>query len=340
MKKIASSFRNLRTIDAHQITNYLSMVSYLFRLIFALFLLIALYQPAVGSTVDSLRITVSDGTELFVSVRGEGIPCLYIHGGPGVGSFWMEKLYGDILERNFKMIYLDQRGSGRSDSAVSGDYSPERMAKDFDEVRQQLGIKSWITLGHSFGGLLQMEHAMRYSATIIGMIMIAPTLNLNESAEAMIDFAVQELNINGEARKESLDNSKYPIDRLMPLFIKLREQDVFWKAYYSDKQNSARMDSVMAKVTAHNYEFGNRAFSMAAYYQNYKPMSYTIDKPVLLYFGRRDYAVGPNHYRGINFPNMTLLFWDGGHVPFMEGNEALEHAITRWLEKHTSLQKF
>jgi proline iminopeptidase len=293
-----------------------------------------------GFSADSLRITVSDGTELHVTVRGEGIPCLYIHGGPGVGSYWMEELYGDELEKHFQMIYLDQRGSGRSGSAATGNYSPERMAKDFEEIRQQLNIDSWITLGHSFGGLLQMDHATRYPGTVRGMIMVAPTLNLNESAEAMIDFAVQELEINGEARKASLDNSKYPIDRLMPLFIKLREQDVFWKAYYNDKQNSVRMDSVMAEVSAHNYEFSSRAFNMPAYYQNYKPMSYTVNAPVLLYFGRRDFAVGPNHYQNINFPTMSLHFWDGGHLPFMEGKEALEAVIISWLEKHESLRKF
>lgn len=314
------------------------MIQPLLRFCKALFALLILWgapSPALSYSVnglgDSLRITVSDGTELYVTVRGEGIPCLYIHGGPGVGSYWMEQLYGDVLEKHFKMIYLDQRGSGRSASAANGDYSPERMAQDFDEVRQHLGIDTWITFSHSFGGLLQMEHAKQYPATIRAMMMVAVTLNLNESAEEMIDFAVQELNINGEAKKASIDKSKYPINRLMPLFIKMREQDVFWKAYYAEKQNYARMDSVMAQVSAHNFEFANRAFSMAAYYQNYKPLAQNIDIPVLLYLGCKDYAVGPNHYKDINFPKMTLHFWDGGHVPFMEGKQELETAITEWL---------
>ncbi|MDZ7680992.1 MAG: alpha/beta hydrolase [Fodinibius sp.] len=200
---------------------------------------------------------------------------------------------------------------------------PSGWGKDFEEVRQQLGIDSWITFGHSFGGLLQMEHARRYPATVRAMLMVAPTLNLNESAEGMIDFAVKELGINGEARKASLDNTKYPIDRLMPLFIKMREQDVFWKAYYADKQNYARMDSVMGTLTAPNYEFSNRAFSMAAYYQNFKPMARDIDIPVLLVLWQAEITPwAAASYRDIDFPNMTLEFWDGGHVPLLEGRKS------------------
>lgn len=57
----------------------------------------------------------------------------------------MEKLYGENLENYFTMIYLDQRGSGRSGSAANSDYSLNRMARDFEEVRQPLKIDSLIT---------------------------------------------------------------------------------------------------------------------------------------------------------------------------------------------------
>ena len=78
---------------------------------------------------------------------------MYIYGGPGVGSYWIE-LYGDVLNLHFKVIYINQRGSGRSGSAAKEDYSTERMALDFEKVRQHLGIESWITFNHSFGGIM------------------------------------------------------------------------------------------------------------------------------------------------------------------------------------------
>jgi len=87
------------------------------------------------------HIIASDSVNLYVNVKGRGTPCLYIHGGPGSGSYWMEKFMGEYLEQHFQMIYLDQRGVGRSSSPGDNNYSMERMIKDFEEVREYLGIK-------------------------------------------------------------------------------------------------------------------------------------------------------------------------------------------------------
>lgn len=65
-------------------------------------------------------ILTSDSVSLYVNVKGKGTPCLYLHGGPGSGSYWLEKFFGDYLEQHFQMIYLDQRGVGRSTSPLDG----------------------------------------------------------------------------------------------------------------------------------------------------------------------------------------------------------------------------
>ena len=116
-------------------------------------LFLAALLLAVMAAAQEKHVITSDGVDLFVNVKGEGTPCLYLHGGPGSGSYWLEKFVGDSLEKHFRMIYLDQRGVGRSTSPADGNFSMERMVKDFEEVREALGIGRWITLGHSFGGL-------------------------------------------------------------------------------------------------------------------------------------------------------------------------------------------
>lgn len=295
-------------------------------------LLISFNAHALSTQDDSLRITVSDGTELFVNVRGDGIPCLYIHGGPGVGSYWMEKLYGNILEKHFTMVYLDQRGSGRSASAAGGDYSPLRMARDFEEIRKHLGIDSWITFSHSFGGPMQMEHALRYPETVRGMMLIESTLNLNESMEGMIKYSLDFLGINGKDRLPYLEEDKPPLDRLIPLFDMMREKKMFWTYHYGDPRNYHLMDSVMAEIPNPNKEFMRSALGMSQYYQNYKSMAANLDMPVLLYYGTNDYSIGPDHADDMPFPNKTIHKWKGGHVPFMEGKEELEETIAKWLK--------
>jgi len=50
-------------------------------------------------------ILTSDSVKLYIKVEGKGIPCLYIHGGPAAGSYFLEKLVGD-----FQKIFF---GDGR-----------------------------------------------------------------------------------------------------------------------------------------------------------------------------------------------------------------------------------
>lgn len=94
----------------------------------------------VCSFAQENEFITSDGVRLNVKVKGEGTPCLYIHGGPGAGSYWLEHFFGDFLEQHFQMIYKDQRGVGRLTSPNDQNFSLKRMVQDFEEVRTHLGI--------------------------------------------------------------------------------------------------------------------------------------------------------------------------------------------------------
>src|SRR5512140_1675554 len=95
-----------------------------------LLIFILLAVPFLFVNAQEMHIKTSDGVDLYVKVKGEGTPCLYIHGGPGSGSYWLEKFSGDMLEKHFKMIYLDQRGVARSTSPADANYSMDRMVQD------------------------------------------------------------------------------------------------------------------------------------------------------------------------------------------------------------------
>ncbi|EKB49817.1 hypothetical protein [Cecembia lonarensis] len=49
------------------------------------------------SFAQSHQVLTSDGELLHITVKGNGIPCLYLHGGPGSGSWWLEKFMGEEL---------------------------------------------------------------------------------------------------------------------------------------------------------------------------------------------------------------------------------------------------
>jgi proline iminopeptidase len=281
------------------------------------------------------QIKTSDGVILYVNVKGEGTPCLYIHGGPGSGSHWLEKFSGEMLEKHFKMIYLDQRGVCRSSSPADGNYSMDRMVKDFEEVRKALGIKEWLTLGHSFGGILQMGYAERYPEAIKGMLMICCGLNMNEALEEVVPHACSLVGITDI--KPFTDKSVSSSERMAKigeLYGQLREKDLFWKMGYADHKNIEIMNESFDDIKEWNKDFENIAMSISEYSADYKAATPSVKVPVLFFYGKSDYMVGPNHYKGVNFPEMMLWGSNVGHVPFLENKEDLEKAVMTFRDKY------
>lgn len=280
-------------------------------------------------------IKTSDGVDLFVRVKGSGIPCLYIHGGPGSGSHWLEKFSGEFLEQHFQMIYLDQRGVCRSSSPADENYSMDRMVKDFEEVRKSLGISKWITMGHSFGGILQMGYAQRFPEVIQGMIMFNCALNLNETREEVIPKACEILGI--QDTKPYTDTAVSNADRydlIGSLYKQLREKDLFWKMGYASYQNYEIMSASFNDISNWNKDLENIPISMEDYGINFKKLTSKLAMPVLFFYGKSDWMVGPAHYKGVEFPNMILWGSEVGHVPFIENKADLEKAVISYLNRY------
>jgi proline iminopeptidase len=279
-------------------------------------------------------ITTSDGVKLYVNVRGEGIPCLYIHGGPGSGSHWLEKFSGEMLEKHFKMIYLDQRGVCRSTSPADSNYTMDRMVKDFEEVRVALGIDRWLTLGHSFGGILQMGYAERHPEVLEGMIMICCGLDMNSALQEVVPKACEILGVTDiKPYTDKSLSANERMNNIQNLYGQLREKDLFWEMGYSDKNSIEIMNASFDDIPKWNKDFENIAMSIDEYRANYKDETANMTMPVLFFYGNKDFMVGPNHHIGIKFPE--ILFWESntGHVPFIENKPDLEKAIDSYLWK-------
>ncbi|HEY0897083.1 MAG TPA: alpha/beta hydrolase [Sphingobacteriaceae bacterium] len=298
----------------------------------AVFVLLSLVSLQLVSRAQERKIRTSDGVDLFVNVKGQGLPCLYIHGGPGSGSYWLEKFSGPMLEEKFRMVYLDQRGVSRSGSPTNQDFSLDRMLKDFEEVRQALGIKKWIVLGHSFGAGIQTAYARKYPEAVSGMIMLNGTVNIAESLKST--FAYTRERVTPERYQELLA-TEGPLMNRMFAAMQLLGKDAY-RLFYRDKASSDSMDRVMQEISGWNYDFGGNVNRYPEYFQDFSPVTETIRVPVLVFSGKSDYAIGPEHYRLIRFPEQMLVRADVGHLPFLEAPDALESAIAAYLKKYFS----
>src|SRR5579864_7541674 len=111
-----------------------------------------------------------DGLFLYYTEIGHGQPLIVLHGGPG-GNHNYFLPYLLPLARTNRLIFMDERGSGRSGKLQDpSGYTVENMAADVDALRQALGLRSISVLGHSFGGVVAEAYALRYPKNLSHLI--------------------------------------------------------------------------------------------------------------------------------------------------------------------------
>jgi proline iminopeptidase len=107
---------------------------------------------------------------LFVKVIGQGYPLLLMHGGPGLDHTTLLPL--ERCADQFTLIFYDHRCNGRSEGADVTSMTWENLTADADALRQALGFDKWAVLGHSFGGNVALEYALRYPQSLSHLLLM------------------------------------------------------------------------------------------------------------------------------------------------------------------------
>ena len=110
-----------------------------------------LAQPAVYPQQEGF--VDSGGILIYYKSIGQGAPLLVVHGGPGAShDYLLPHLLP--LARTHRLIFIDERGSGRSQKLENAKgYTVETMVEDVEAVRQALELGKIALLGHSYGGV-------------------------------------------------------------------------------------------------------------------------------------------------------------------------------------------
>ncbi|MBD0851424.1 alpha/beta fold hydrolase [Maribacter arenosus] len=299
-------------------------------------LLFCLFFAVINVQSQEKIVLTSDNVELYINVRGKGPACLYIHGGPGSGGYWLEKFMGDSLEKHFQMIYLDQRGVGRSSSPVDKNYSMDRIIKDFEEVRESMGIKQWLTLGHSVGGILQMGYATNNPKAISGMIFINCTLSYEDSfGKSWLPKAIELA--SDEVPAICLDTSVSLHERMLAIMPILQKKGVMWKLFFASEEDKDKINETYSNFDSWNSDYSENAMEVSDYWKDFSLLTSKIEQPVLFYYGTNDWAIGPEHYKRMAFPNILLWGSDLGHMPFLENKDDLMKAIRAFKNRYRSI---
>jgi proline iminopeptidase len=115
------------------------------------------------------RLVDVGDTRLFVAERGDGFPVIVLHGGPGLDHTQFGA-YLDPLADRYRLVLVDQRSQGRSDTAPRETWSIERMAADVTALADALGYGPYAVLGHSFGAFVALRHAVDFTGHPCGTL--------------------------------------------------------------------------------------------------------------------------------------------------------------------------
>lgn len=100
----------------------------------------------------------------------EGMPVVFLHGGPGAGTVPAHRRFFDA--RRCRIILFDQRGAGRS--TPSGDVTDntlDRLIADMERLRVHLGIDKWALFGGSWGSTLALAYAQAHPERCLGLVL-------------------------------------------------------------------------------------------------------------------------------------------------------------------------
>ncbi len=114
-------------------------------------------------------MTIRDNA-LFVKKSGHGSPLALMHGGPGLDYTTLLPL--QPLADDHTLIFYDHRCNGRSTGAAVESMTWENITADADALRQALGFEAWSVLGHSFGGHVALEYALRYPQNLSHLVLM------------------------------------------------------------------------------------------------------------------------------------------------------------------------
>jgi proline iminopeptidase len=275
-----------------------------------------------------MEARINDTTLFYASV-GEGRPLLVMHGGLGWDHTYLRP-WLDALGGQAEVIYYDHRGNGRS--AAPEDWSAvdhATWADDADALRAHLGFERIILFGHSYGGFLALEYALRHPDRLHGLILCgagpvfehqeAVVANAQERGTPEQVETISEL-LSGPVNSDA--DLEAGVETILPL--------------YFHRPDEAPLDAIVDEMTFRADAF-NRAFFHCLPQYDVRDRLAAIDVPALVLGGRHDwvqppaYSVEPLHDA---LPHAEkAIFERSGHCPFIEEPDVFAEVVTDWLHR-------
>jgi proline iminopeptidase len=297
---------------------------------------------AVAGGVRMIPITTPIGTFNVWTKRignNPALKVLLLHGGPGGTHDCFEAFDSFLPAAHVEYYYYDQLGSGRSDNpADSRMWDLNRFVDEVEQVRLalDLGPNNFVLLGHSWGGILAMEYALKHGGELKGLVIS----NMMSSVPAYNRYATEILmpTMNQDDLAEILE-----IEAAKD-FANPRYMELLVRSYYVD--HIVRMNPVpepvrfsFAHLNQELYlsmqgpsELGISQEASLADWDRTNDLQF-ITTPTLVLGGRHD-TMDPTFLEmmATRIPNgLSYICENGSHMAMYDDQEAYFEALLRFL---------
>ena len=301
---------------------------------FLIFLLLLLSGNT--STAQSFQgFKQVNGTELYCKVIGEGEPLLIVHGGPSMNhDYLLPQL--EPLAAKYKLIFYDQRASGRSPIPPDSnkDISYRIMVDDIEALRNAFGINKLNILAHSWGAKLAINYALQYPEHLGKLIFVSPvTFNHEYDSIQIATIAAKTTVADKDARKKLVGS---------PGFMK-GDMNVYkqvlllmYKTSFYDTANLRKLNIVLPDDFYHTNAVLTRGLltDQNRYDRDYYHSLKKIKAPLLIIQGAADnIPVAAGERLKASVANGKLIVFNkSGHFPFIEEQEKFLNEVSAFMD--------
>jgi proline iminopeptidase len=132
--------------------------------------MLGLYPPIKPYVQHTLKVEVPHVIHVEECGNPQGLPVLFVHGGPGAGCEPYHRRFFD--PEVYRIVLFDQRGCGRSSphATLQGN-TTQALLGDMETLRKHLEIEHWVLFGGSWGSTLSLAYAEAYPERVLGLIL-------------------------------------------------------------------------------------------------------------------------------------------------------------------------